>query len=81
MNESGNPFFYPFQKINITLFIWYMTLNGNEITLYSNGNYLGVNLQLRIATKEQFMQRFNGDATKYLDNYVNCLVFSKQSLT
>ena len=79
MNESGNPFFYPFQKINITLFIWYMTLNGNEITLYSNGNYLGVNLQLRIATKEQFMQRFiydkigNNEFMIYYGNKYNVL--------
>ena len=79
MNESGNPFFYPFQKINIILFIWYMTLNGNEITLYSNGNYLGANLQLRIATKEPFMQRLicnkidNNEFMIYFGNKINVL--------
>ena len=31
---------------------------GNEITFYSNGNYLGANLQQRQIISAQFMQRF-----------------------
>ena len=61
MNESDNPLFYSFEKLNIKLFMWYVTIAGNEITLFSNGNYLGANLQIKIATKEQFMQRLKYD--------------------
>jgi len=32
-------------NLDINLYEWYITLIGNEITLFSNGNYLGVNIE------------------------------------
>ena len=37
---------------------WYVTMMGNEITFYSNGRYLGANLQQRQIISDQYMQRF-----------------------
>ena len=37
---------------------WYITMMGNEITFYSNGRYLGANLQQRQIISDQYMQRF-----------------------
>ena len=79
MNQNGNPLFLPLKKLDIKLFIWYLTFIGNEITLYSNGYYLGANLQLRIATNEQFMQRYiienikNNNFMIYFGNKYNIL--------
>ena len=62
MNENRNVSFGFIQKIdnsNINLYLWYITMVRNEITLYSRGNYLGGNLQQRTALGDKYMQRFN----------------------
>ena len=49
---------------------------GNEITFYSNGRYLGADLQKRMIISDQFMQRFiytkvAGDNNEYIFYYEN----------
>ena len=60
---------------------WYVTMMGNEITFYSNGRYLGANLQQRQIISDQFMQRFmftkinntNDEYVFYFQNQNNIL--------
>ena len=60
---------------------WYITMMGNEITFYSNGRYLGANLQQRQIISDQFMQRFmftkinntNDEYVFYFQNQNNIL--------
>ena len=62
MNENRNVSFGFIQKIdnsNVNLYLWYITMVRNEITLYSRGNYLGGNLQQRTALGDKYMQRYN----------------------
>ena len=54
---------------------------GNEITFYSNGRYLGVDLQKGMLISDQFMQRFiyskvdenNEEYVFYYENNYNIL--------
>ena len=55
---------------------WYVTMMGNEITFYSNGRYLGANLQQRQIISDQYMQRFmftkiNNTNDEYVFYYQN----------
>jgi hypothetical protein len=55
---------------------WYITMMGNEITFYSNGRYLGANLQQRQIISDQYMQRFmftkiNNTNDEYVFYYQN----------
>ena len=60
---------------------WYITMMGNEITFYSNGRYLGANLQQRQIISDQYMQRFmftkinntNDEYVFYFQNQNNIL--------
>ena len=60
---------------------WYVTMMGNEITFYSNGRYLGANLQQRQIISDQYMQRFmftkinntNDEYVFYFQNQNNIL--------
>ena len=60
MNQNRKPCFVAnppqFNQVTVNYYKWYVTMNGNEITLFSNGSYLGANLQQ--ATGEQYMQRY-----------------------
>ena len=58
MNNDGEPCFKSENNLDINLYIWYVTIMDNEITLYSNGNYLGVNTNSKKATREEFMKIF-----------------------
>ena len=44
--------------MEINLYEWYVTINGNEITLFSNGYYLGADTQGKIARVNQYMERY-----------------------
>ena len=44
MDNNRKPYFNSDSKLDITKFAWYITLMGNEITLYSNESYLGADL-------------------------------------
>ena len=58
MNNDGEPCFKSLDHLDINLYIWYVTIMDNEMTLYSNGNYLGVNSNSKKATREEFMKVF-----------------------
>ena len=57
MNSDSEPCFKSVDN-DVNSYIWYITLMDNEITLYSNGNYLGVNTNSKKATREEFMKIF-----------------------
>ena len=44
--------------LDISKCIWYVTMNNYEITLFSNGSYLGANISQKKAIGEEFMKRF-----------------------
>ena len=52
-------FIQKFDNSNINYLAWYITMIRKEITLFSRGKYLGVDLQKRIAFGDQYMQRYN----------------------
>ena len=58
MGNNSEPCFKSAYDLDISSYFWYVTLMDNEITLYSNGNYLGVNLDSKKATREEFMKTF-----------------------
>ena len=58
MKNDSEPCFKSADNLDIRDYFWYVTLIDNEITLYSNENYLGVNLNLKKATREEFMKIF-----------------------
>ena len=58
MKNDTEPCFKSADILDIRDYFWYITLIDNEITLYSNGNYLGVNVNLKKATREEFMKIF-----------------------
>ena len=89
MNQNRIPCFVPnppqFNQVTINYYKWYVTMNGNEITLFSNGSYLGANLQQ--ATGEQYMQRYcfervtNNEYIFYYGNKNNVLtIFGNQAV-
>ena len=45
-------------KLDVNLYQWYVTILNNEITLFSNGSYLGADTNQKRATGEQFMKRY-----------------------
>ena len=44
--------------LDISQYEWYITMIGNEITLFSNGSYLGADINQKLVKGEEFMQRF-----------------------
>ena len=58
MDDKQNPSFNSSSKLNVNLYEWYVTMIGNEITLYSNGSYLGADVNTGRAKGEQFMKRY-----------------------
>ena len=61
MEKDKEPCFKPSKDLDVNLYFWYVTLMDNEITLYSNGNYLGANLESKKTTREEFMKIFKFD--------------------
>ena len=79
MEKNRTVCFRPRNGLVINDYQWYITMNGIEMTLYSNGSYLGVDLNQRIAIGEEFMKRFgfeminNYDVLIYYENKYNVL--------
>ena len=55
MNENRKAYFDSNPKLDVNKFIWYITLMGNEITLYSNESYLSADLNSKKAIGYEFM--------------------------
>jgi len=75
MNQNAYPSLISPYYIDNSYY-WYITMIGNEITFYSNGRYLGADLQKRMIISDQFMQRFiytkvAGDNKEYIFYYEN----------
>ena len=59
MDDNMKPGFKSDINLNISPYYWYVTIKDNEITLYSNGCYLSVNIELKKITGEKYMKVFN----------------------
>ena len=57
--NNRTPFFNSSSNLDINKFVWYITLMGDEITLYSNESYLGADINSKKATGEEFMQTYD----------------------
>ena len=58
MDNNRKPYFNSDSKLEITKFAWYITLMGDEITLYSNESYLGADINSKKAKGEEFMKTY-----------------------
>ena len=61
MDNDMKPCFKSAMNLDINLFFWYLTIKDNEITLYSNDGYLGVNTELKKIIGEKSMKIFKFD--------------------
>ena len=58
MDDNMKPGFKSDINLNISSYYWYITIKDKEITLYSNGCYLSVNIELKKITGEKYMKVF-----------------------
>ena len=58
LDNYGKLIFKSIYELNIDSYIWYATFKDDEITLFSNGLYLGVNIESKIMTREKYMHVF-----------------------
>ena len=60
MGNDRNPglIFPCFRNEYVKLYFWYVTLIDNEITLFSNDRYLGINTNSKKVVGEEFLKRF-----------------------
>ena len=70
MNLNRTPFLSNSSLLDSNLSEWYVTMIENEITLFSNGSYLGADLNQRRAKGEQFMQRYNFEQINSDNEYI-----------
>ena len=56
-------------NLDVNLYIWYITIMNNEITLFSNGYYLGVDLQHINVIAEEIMKIFTYEK-KNINEYI-----------
>ena len=61
IDNDMKPCFKSTTNLDINLFFWYLTIKDNEITLYSNDGYLGVNTELKKIIGEKSMKIFKFD--------------------
>ena len=73
MNTNGIVEFVSYEGQNTENIIWYMTLVNNEITLFSNGFYLSIDLESKIAKGYEYMVRWKYQlmGRKYIIYYEN----------
>ena len=71
MNANGIVEFVSYDGENTENIIWYMTLVNNEITLFSNGFYLSIDLESQIAKGYEYMVRWKYEliGAKYIIYY------------
>ena len=58
MDKNDRKPYFDNSKLDVNKFYWYITLMGNEITLYSNESYLGADVNSKKATGEEFMKTY-----------------------
>ncbi len=58
MEEDGNISLKSAFQLNVNSYIWQVTILDDELTLFSNDRYLGVNIDEAKVTSEEFMKRF-----------------------
>ena len=79
IDENKNPSFKAINYLDVNLYEWYVTIIGNEITLFSNGYYLAADIQRRKVTVNEFMERYlfetsnHYEYTLYYQNKANAL--------
>ena len=72
MDNNRKAYFNSDSKLDIKSYYWYVTLMENEITLYSNGSYLGGDATQKKVKGEEFMKTFKYEKindTEYLIYY------------
>ena len=57
MDNNRKPYFDSNKELDVRKY-WYITLIGDEITLYCNGSYLGADIKSKKVTGEEFMKTF-----------------------
>ena len=72
MDNNGKIFFNSAINLddNINSCYWYITLTGNEITLFSNGYYIGINDTLKEVISQKNMTIFNYEIINDSENYI-----------
>lgn len=86
MNDDKGPFFDYSKETTNNLNTWYVTIIGNEITLFCDGSYLGANINTNRATKQKYMVIFKFEKIKdkeyliYYDNKENVLTSDKNNV-
>ena len=78
MKEDRTVEFVPYESIEISSILWYVTLIDNEITLFSNNSYLFVDENSKIVKGDQYMKRWkfekiNNQFLIYYENKKNIL--------
>ena len=58
MEEDGNISLKSAFQLNVNSYIWQVTILDDELTIFSNDRYLGVNIDEEKVTSEEFMKRF-----------------------
>ena len=64
MNSDMNPCFKSKVNLDVNLYFWYITIKDNEITLYSNGYYLGTNIEFKKIKRKKYMKIFKYEKIK-----------------
>ena len=59
MNSNGSVRFVPYEGKDTNEFVWYITLDNDEITLYSNNYYLFFDENTRMVKGDKNMKRWN----------------------
>ena len=82
MENNGEILFKSADNLNIDLYLWYITIFGNEITLFSNGLYLGANIESKKVISEKYMKIYffektnNNQYILYYNNKNNVLTIN-----
>ena len=83
IDDKKNIYLIEQDNVDINLNIWYVTIIENEITLFCNGYYLGINVDLKTITCKKYMEKFkfeiinNNNYLFYYDNKENILTIDE----
>lgn len=64
MDSGMNPCFKSYINLDVSQYFWYITIKDNEITLYSNGYYLGANIEYKKIKRKKYMKIFKYEKIK-----------------
>ena len=82
MENNGEIRFKSAISLDIHRYFWYITIFGNEITLFSNGLYLGANIESKKVISEKYMKIYffektnNNQYILYYNNKNNVLTIN-----